>query len=118
MSFHYDWSIVDGYHCPIKIVVSMRGLGKTFGKVKLMAEKFITSKKRFIYVVETGEMVQELTRNNGEKFWAALLDFYSEQDTARKRYFYEKLTDLKIEETDSDDGQLFTRKVNARITER
>ena len=45
-----------------------------------------------IHIVETGEMVKELTKNNGEKFWSALIDYYSSQDTARKRYYYSKLS--------------------------
>ena len=115
---YYDYSKIDSYHCPIKIVVSRRGLGKTFGKLKMCTERFVTKQNRFIYVVETGEMVQELTKNNGEKFWSALLEYYSEQDTARKRYFYDHLTELKVEDNDEDaDGykELFTRQVKARI---
>jgi hypothetical protein len=115
---YYDYSKIDSYHCPIKLVVSRRGLGKTFGKLKMCTERYVTKKYRFIYVVETGEMVQELTRNNGEKFWSALLEYYSEQDTSRKRYFYNHLTELKVEDNDEDtDGykELFTRQIKARI---
>lgn len=116
---YYDFSKIDGYHCPVKIVISRRGLGKTFGKLKFCVSRYITDKERFIYVVETGEMVQELTRNNGEKFWVALTDYYEQQDTARKRYYYNKLTEAKITDTkDDDDGytQLFSRKVAAKIS--
>lgn len=98
MSMYYDFTKIDGFQCPVKIVVSRRGLGKTFGKLRYCAERFVTKKHRFIYVVETGEMVKELTRNNGEKFWVALLSYYEEQNTARKRYFYKLLTELKIVE--------------------
>ena len=62
MSLYYDWSKIDGYRCPCKIVVSRRGLGKTFGKVKKAAEDFVTKSYRFIYVVETDEMIKELTK--------------------------------------------------------
>lgn len=95
---YYDYSKIDGYDCPIKIVVSRRGLGKTFGKIRKCTERYITNRRRFIYVVETGEMVKELARNKGEKFWSALLKYYSEQDTSRKRYFYEKLTNTEVED--------------------
>lgn len=116
---YYNYSKMDSYHCPIKIVVSRRGLGKTFGKLKTYTEKFVVGKKRFIYIVETGEMVKELTRNNGEKFWSALIEYYSKCDTARKRYFYERLTELKVydseDEENKDEDTIFTRAVKAKI---
>lgn len=95
---YYDYSKIDSYNCPIKIVVSRRGLGKTFGKIKMCAEKNVISGRRFIYVVETDEMSKELSRNNGEKFWANLLKYYEDCDTSRKRYFYNKFTELVVEE--------------------
>ena len=52
---YYDFSKIDGYNCPVKIVISRRGLGKTFGKLKMCTERFVTKQNRFIYVVETGE---------------------------------------------------------------
>ena len=105
MSMYYDYSRIDGYQCPVKIVVSRRGLGKTFGKVKSFVEKFITKGEKFIYVVETGDMIKELARNNGDKFWSAILEYYSSQDTARKRYFYNKLTETSIEEVEGADSE-------------
>ena len=62
MSMYYDWSRIETYDCPLKIVVSRRGLGKTFAKVKMVIEKFLTKGNKFIYVVETGEMVKELAK--------------------------------------------------------
>lgn len=126
MSMFYDWSKIDGYQCPIKIVVSRRGLGKTFGRVKHGTEKVAVKlakgqMSKFIYVVETGEMVKELTRNNGEKFWSALLEYYEEQDTSRKRYFYKLLTELEVVENEEERelanlGELIRlRKINAKI---
>lgn len=115
---YYDFSKIDGYNCPVKIVISRRGLGKTFGKLKMCTERFITKGNRFIYVVETGEMVQELTKNNGEKFWVALLEYYEKQNTSKKRYFYSKLTELKVEDVDENSEEydkLFTRKIKANI---
>lgn len=116
-SFYYDYSKINSYHCPLIIVVSMRGLGKTFGKLKEYVQKFITKKVRFIYVVETGEMVKELTKNNGEKFFCALLEYYAEQDTSRKRYFYNKLTSMEVyeENENTEDGEIFKRNVNAKL---
>lgn len=114
MSIYYDWSKMDGYHCPIKIVIARRGIGKTFFRVKKCTENFITKGRRFIYVVETGDMVKELARNNGEKFWAAILKYYGEQDTSKKRYFYNKLTKLEVVEEEENSG-LFETKVKAKM---
>lgn len=103
MSIYYDYSKIDGYQCPVKIVVSRRGLGKTFGKIKKMTERAVTHGEKFIYVVETGDMIKELARDGGAKFWNALLEYYGEQDTSRKRYFYNKLT--KSTSIEVDDGE-------------
>lgn len=111
---YYNYSKIDGYQCPIKIIVSRRGLGKTFGKIRKYTERYITSKRRFIYVVETGEMVKELSKNKGEKFWSALLKYYEEQDTSRKRYFYNKLTSLEVEEDEESNEEKII--CNANIT--
>lgn len=102
MSMYYDYSKLDGYQCPIKIVVSRRGLGKTFSIVRRCVERFVTNEEKFIYVVETGDMIKELARDNGAKFWNALLDFYAECDTSRKRYFYNKLTETVIETNEDE----------------
>lgn len=118
MSMYYDFTKIDGYKCPVKIVISRRGLGKTFGKVKMLFERFITKGYRFIYVVETDEMVKELTRNCGEKFWSALIEYYEKQDTSRKRYFYKTITELKLIDDDEvidEKERLFKRSVKARI---
>lgn len=116
---YYDWSRIDGYQCPIKIAVGQRGIGKTFGKVKSVTEDVaikldVGKKSRFIYVVETGEMVKELTRNNGEKFWSALLEYYEKCNTSRKRYFYNLLTKLEIV-NDEEETILQKRMINAKI---
>ncbi len=108
---YYDASKIDSYRCPVKIIVSRRGLGKTFHYVKLFTERFITKGERFIYVVETGEMVDELAKNNGEKFWASLINYYKEQDTSRKRYFYNKLTELIITEDEAENQVMVKAKL-------
>lgn len=103
---YYDYSVIDGYQCPLKIIVSRRGLGKTFGKVRKGTENFITEGERFIYVVETGEMVKKLAENKGEKFWSALLKYYGEKDTSRKRYFYSKITSVEIDGEEEENGEI------------
>lgn len=100
MGVYYNSSKIDSYPCPVKIVVSRRGLGKTFGKIKKYTERFLTKGHKFIYVVETGEMVKELAKDNGYKFWCALLDYYAEKNTSRKRYFYNKITSMETIEAE------------------
>ena len=102
---YYDYSKIDGYQCPVKIIISQRGLGKTFGKLKSCVEKFLDKSERFIYIVEKGEMVKELKKNNGEKFWSALLDYYSAYDTYRKRKYYDQLTSLEVEDFDDEEEE-------------
>lgn len=114
MSFHYNWSVIDGYQCPLRGVISRRGLGKTFGKVKSFAERFVTKGQRFVYVVETGEMLKELCRNNGEKFWSALLSYYEEQDTSRKRYFHNRMSSCSVSE--EEDTGLVSKKPNTKVS--
>lgn len=101
---YYDWSKIEGYKCPVKIVVGQRGLGKTFGKIKKSIENFLTDGERFIYIVETGDMVKELNRNNGEKFFSSILEYYSAQDTSRKRYFYNKLVSAELKDDEETDA--------------
>lgn len=103
MSMYYDWSKIDGYQCPVKIVVSRRGLGKTFGKLKSLVERFLDKGSRFVYVVETGDMIKELARNSGEKFWSALLEYYGKCDTARKRKYYSLLTQTEVVGDEEDE---------------
>lgn len=118
INMYYDWSKVDSYPCPIKIVISRRGLGKTFGKLKSFVERTIHNGKYFIYVVETGDMIKELGRNNGEKFWSAILDFYSKCDTSRKRYFNRLLNDTEIVIDENNEEEIFkpnTKLINGTI---
>ena len=118
MSMFYDWSKIEGFQCPVKIVVSRRGLGKTFGKVKKAVEDFITKNHRLIYVVRTDEIIVQLTKNKPEKFWCNIIDYYSEQNTSRKKYFYNHLTDISVDEENSEDDvptQIYKRKTNANL---
>lgn len=111
----YNWRRIDGFQCPVKIAISRRGLGKTFGKVRSSIEDFVTDGARFIYVVETGDMVRALTQNNGERFFSKLLEFYSEQDTSRKRYFYNKICSTSIEDLSDDEKKKIVKKGSAKI---
>ena len=73
---YYNWRKIDGYGCPLKIVLSRRGLGKTFKVVQNKGIwRFLTKEKMFIYVVETKEMVKQLCMNKGEKFFCNIIYF-------------------------------------------
>lgn len=119
MSIYIDFRKLDGFQCPCKIAVGRRGLGKTFGKKRKCIENFVTKGQRFVYIVETGEMVKELTQNNGEKFFSDILEYYSEYDTSRKKYFYDKVSELSLEDDDGSEDNtetIFKRVHKARVS--
>lgn len=119
MGMYIDFRKLDGFQCPCKIAVSRRGLGKTFGKKRKYIERNITNGYRFVYVVETGEMVKELTKNNGEKFFSDIIEDYAKCDTSRKRYFYNKISELVLEDDDGEnqgDDSIFVRKHKAVVS--
>lgn len=75
MSMYYNWRKIDGFNAPITVVLAKRGIGKTFGRVKDAVKDFCLKGNRFVYVVETEDMVAELSQNKGEKFFASILEF-------------------------------------------
>ena len=75
MKKYYNYRKIDSYNTPIRIVISRRGLGKTFGALLKAVKGFIDNGKRFIYVVENDEQAKELSRNKGEKFFGAILNY-------------------------------------------
>lgn len=83
-NMHYSFRKIDSYNLPIRMVMSRRGLGKTFGGVIKGLEAVAEEGKRFIYVVETKEMLKELCQNKGEKFFAGIVEFL-ESDATNKR---------------------------------
>lgn len=79
----YNYRKIEGYNAPINVVISMRGLGKTFGRILRDFRKFTTKKRRFIYVVETEEMVDTLSQNHGEKFFSKIIEFLKDNPSKR-----------------------------------
>lgn len=112
-SIHYNWRKIDGYNAPITVVISQRGLGKTFGKVYEKLKKFVDTGKRFIYVVETLEDVKTLTQNSGERFFAGIEEYLSVGGSKRKERYYNKIfkSDAKIEDGETD----LVDKANSRV---
>lgn len=98
-SCYYDWSIVDGYDAPVNVVLAKRGIGKTFGRVLAKGiRKFAENRSRFIYVVETEEMVQELSQNKGEKFFSKIIEYLQNHPSNRNK----KLLDFMCGETKAE----------------
>lgn len=92
MGKYYSYRAIDGTHCPIRLILSRRGLGKTFGAVKKAVAAFVFKKRRFVYVVETEEQLKELSQNNGEKFFSRLLQALESPEASRKdKKLYETL---------------------------
>lgn len=99
---HYEWCKIDSYdNIPIKIVMSRRGLGKTFGKVLESLNKYAEDNLQFIYVVETLEMVKTLSQDAGFKFFKAINEFLEERPKYRKGVLGKMLCEASVTE-DSD----------------
>lgn len=97
---YYNWRTIDGYrHYPVKIVIAPRGIGKTFGRVLKCVIEFLEHQNEFVYVVENKEMVQELCKENGLKFFQAINTFSEEKPSYRKSI----LENLKITELTEDE---------------
>ena len=102
---YYKWRSIEGYDAPIKVVISRRGLGKTFGKVKDAMFDFADNKDRFVYVVETFEDVKALSSNKGERFFASLKKYLQEKQSKRSQHYYSALfgqNSAEIEEGETD----------------
>ena len=92
MRMYYDFSEIDGYKAPVRMVISKRGLGKTFGAVKKALKAFVKHQKRFIYVVENLEQVKTLSQNKGEKFFSAIFKALSNSTSKTSRQLCDALT--------------------------
>lgn len=96
---YYSYRKIDGYNLPVKIILARRGIGKTFGAIKdKCVWRYITKGKRFIYVVETLEMVKTLTQNKGEKFFAGVLKYAKENPSRKNNKILETLQGSIIED--------------------
>lgn len=86
------------------MVISQRGLGKTFGQVKKALCDYIDHGRRFVYVVETLDDVKTLSANSGERFFSALEEYYHSNPSSRSKRYYTALfegnTEIESGETD------------------
>lgn len=98
---YYNYNKINSYNAPINIVLSRRGLGKTFSRVLAGVRDCYEHNKMFIYVVETREMVKELARNKGDKFFIAIIEYLKKSNSKRNKkllQFIENGTSLEDNE--------------------
>lgn len=100
-TLYYNYRTIDGYNAPINVVISKRGLGKTFGKVLKGFRKFYKHKHRFIYVVETEEMIDVLSQNHGEKFFSKIIEFLENNPSKRNKELLDFMSVAETEVTES-----------------
>lgn len=99
---HYDYRPIDGYNAPINVILATRGIGKTFGRIYRAIKRFMNKSKRFIYVVETEDMVQVLSQNKGEKFFSRIIEYLdkNKDKSNRIKRFYNYITGSEVTEGD------------------
>lgn len=97
---YYDYRIIDGYGAPIVVIVAKRGIGKTFGRVMRAIKRFKEHSRRFIYVVETEDMVDVLSQNRGEKFFSKVIEYLEKQKSNKGKKLLNFILSAEIEETE------------------
>lgn len=97
----YNWRKIDGYNAPIEVVIGMRGLGKTFGKVKECIKKAMNGDK-FVYICETRDDVKTLSQNKGERFFSALKEYLETNKSKNNNKMYNFLFGDKGSEIDDE----------------
>lgn len=109
MSMYYSYRSIDGFKAPIRVVLSKRGLGKTFGALMKAFRSVAFENKRFVYVVETLEMVKTLSQNKGEKFFAAILSYLESPKASRKDKQLLSLLRPESGDTEVEEGDVFNK---------
>lgn len=97
---YYDYRIIDGYGAPIVVIVAKRGIGKTFGRVIRAIKRFKEHSRRFIYVVETEDMVDVLAQNKGEKFFAKIIEYLEKQKSNKSKKLLDFITSAEVQESE------------------
>lgn len=103
-SMFYNWRMIEGYNAPVTVVISQRGLGKTFKRVYKVFAKFVKTGKRFVYVVETLDDIRALSQDHGARFFGAIKEYLETQTSNNKKRLYTALFEQKndIEEGETD----------------
>ena len=102
---YYNHRELEGYNAPINVVLAKRGIGKTFGRVLKRMRKFYQNGDRFIYVVETEDMVQELSQNKGEKFFSKIIEFLQNNPSNRNN----KLLEFMLGNAEVTEGDVLNK---------
>lgn len=100
----YNWRIIEGFNAPITVVISKRGLGKTFGVVFKVFKKFVKTGKRFVYIVDTLDDIRTLTQDHGARFFDGIREFLEKQESNNMKRLYKAIFEEKseIEEGETD----------------
>lgn len=99
---YYNYRKIDGYNAPINVIISRRGLGKTFGRVRRCLFNFMNKDKTFIYVVETEDMIKELSQNKGHKFFSKQIEFLENNPNFKNNKLLSFMQNNTTELTESD----------------
>ena len=114
---YYDYRIIDGYNAPITVILSKRGLGKTFGRVIRCVKRFINKGKKFVYVVESEVMKDTLTQDKGAKFFNSILEFLENNKSASNNKCYEYMMGnvTEVEETEKAEDRIHNKILGGTI---
>lgn len=107
---YYNWRPIEGYGCPVIVVVGPRGVGKTFKVVLTKGIKsFLNKSTRFVYVVETQEMVKTLSQNKGEKFFASIFEYLEKNQSKTNKKILEALKGYSSDDTEITEGDVLNK---------
>ena len=99
MAYWINWRSIEGNNASVYVIISQRGLGKTFGKVKDSISDFLDNNtNRFVYVVETKDMVNVLSQNKGEKFFGAVIEYFQNNPSRRHNRYLKQMLNAEVEE--------------------
>jgi 5S rRNA maturation endonuclease (ribonuclease M5) len=70
---YYNYRKIFSYNYDILVIVGARGIGKTYGAQKHVIKDFIYKNKKFVWLRDNGEACEELSKNNGDKFFSAIM---------------------------------------------
>lgn len=90
-SIHYNWRKINGYNAPVTVLISQRGLGKTFGCVKDALVDFIEHGSMFVYSVETLNDVKTLAQDAGARFFNGVRGYLESSTSKRSQRLYEAI---------------------------
>lgn len=78
---YYTTRRIDSANTPIRLAWGKRGIGKTFGSKLKACICNVETGARFVYVVESLEMIKTLAQDNGAKFFDDIIDYCNENQS-------------------------------------